>query len=98
FVDDIVDGVTACVHKEFGYEIINLGECQTVTLSRMIGLLESELGRKATIDRQPLQPGDVPLTCADISKARRMLGYNPQVPIEKGIKVFVDWFRKNLPN
>ena len=78
--------------KEFGYEIFNLGESQTVKLSYLIELLEKALGKKAVIDRQPLQPGDVPITFANIDKARRMLGYNPRVPIEQGIPKFVEWF------
>ena len=64
-------------------------------LSRMIELLEAALGKKAVIDRQPMQPGDVPITFADISKARAKLGYNPQVKIGQGIKLFADWFRKS---
>src|SRR6267143_611200 len=90
---DTVDGVIACTQKEFGYEIFNLGESQTVTLSRLIELLEKHLGKKAIIDRQPVQPGDVPITYADISKARKHLGYNPRVKIEEGIPMFVEWFK-----
>jgi UDP-glucuronate 4-epimerase len=77
---------------ELGYEIFNLGESQTVRLDHLIELLEQALGRKAIIDRQPAQPGDVPLTCADISKARARLGYQPRVKIEEGIGHFVQWF------
>ncbi len=95
FITDTLEGIIACTKKEFGYEIFNLGESQTVTLGRMIELLEAALGKKAVIDRQPLQPGDVPLTFADISKARARLGYNPQVKFETGIKLFAEWFRKN---
>ncbi len=95
FVTDTLDGIIACTKKEFGYEIFNLGESETVSLSRMIELLEAALGKKAVIDRQPLQPGDVPITFADISKARAKLGYNPRVKFEEGIKVFADWFRAN---
>jgi len=94
-VSDILEGVIACTQREFGFEIFNLGESQTVKLSELIALIETALGKKAVIDRQPLQPGDVPITFADISKAREMLGYNPQVKVEKGIPLFVDWFRKN---
>jgi UDP-glucuronate 4-epimerase len=93
FVSDIIDGVMACTQRNFGYEIFNLGESQTVTLSRLIELLEESIGKKAQIDRQEMQPGDVPITFADISKARRMLGYNPHVKIDKGIPLFVEWFR-----
>ena len=95
FVTDTLDGIIACTKKEFGYEIFNLGESETVSLARMIELLEAALGKKAVIDRQPLQPGDVPITFADISKARAKLGYNPQVKFEQGIKLFADWFRKS---
>jgi UDP-glucuronate 4-epimerase len=94
FVSDTVDGVIACTKKEFGYQIFNLGESETIPLHRMIELLESTLGKKAVIDRQPLQPGDVPLTFADISKAAKYLGYDPTVKFERGIKLFVDWFLK----
>jgi UDP-glucuronate 4-epimerase len=57
-------------------------------------LLERALKQQAIIDRQPAQPGDVPLTYADIGKAQRQLGYEPRVPIEKGIPLFVEWFRR----
>jgi UDP-glucuronate 4-epimerase len=95
FVSDTVDGVMACTQKQFGFEIFNLGESQTVTLNRLIEVLENALGRKAIIDRQPAQPGDVPLTFADITKARAQLGYRPRIKIEEGIGLFIDWFRGN---
>jgi UDP-glucuronate 4-epimerase len=95
YITDIVDGVAACTRGEFGYEIFNLGESQTVRLGGLIELLEAALGRKAILERQPAQPGDVPVTYADISKARAKLGYNPRVGIAEGIPLFVDWFRKN---
>ena len=97
YVDDTVDGILACTEREFGYEVINLGESQTVELSRLIELLESSLGIEAQIDRQPLQPGDVPITYANIDKARRLLGYDPQTKIEDGIPRFVEWFRQQNP-
>ena len=96
YISDILDGVMACTQKEFGYEIFNLGESQIVRLDRLVELLEAALGKKAVIDRQPPQPGDVPITCADISKARAELGYDPQVKIEHGIPLFVDWFTRNI--
>ena len=98
FITDIVDGVAACTERKFGYEIFNLGEAQTVTLTRLIELLEQALGKKAIIERQPEQPGDVPLTCADITKSRRELGYVPKVKIEQGIPLFVDWFKRHEAN
>jgi UDP-glucuronate 4-epimerase len=95
YITDILDGVTACTQREFGYEIFNLGESQTVKLSRLIELLEQALGIKAAIEQQPPQPGDVPVTCADISKAEARLGYHPKTKIEQGIPLFVEWFKNN---
>ncbi len=95
YVTDTVAGILAATRKEFGFQIFNLGESQTVTLGRLVGLIEAALGMKAVIDRQPPQPGDVPVTFADITKARTLLGYDPQVKIEAGIRLFIDWFRKN---
>ncbi|HVU26545.1 MAG TPA: GDP-mannose 4,6-dehydratase [Verrucomicrobiae bacterium] len=95
YVSDTVDGIVAATKKEFGYDIFNLGESQTVKLSRLIELLETALGKKAVIDRKPEQPGDVPITFADVSKAREKLGYDPKIKIEQGIKSFADWFQKS---
>ena len=95
YVTDTVDGIMAATQREFGFQIFNLGESQTVTLGRLVELLEAGLGKKAMIDRQPPQPGDVPVTFADITKARAQLGYDPRVKIEAGIRLFIDWFRKN---
>jgi len=94
YVDDTVDGVIACTRKEFGFQIFNLGESQTVKLGYLIELLEKALEKKAVIDRQPDQPGDVPITFADITKARAQLGYHPRVKIEAGIPKFTEWFRQ----
>jgi UDP-glucuronate 4-epimerase len=94
YISDIVDGVMACVEKKFGFEIFNLGESQTVTLNRLIELLEQSLGKKAVIERHPAQPGDVPLTYADITKSRKHLGYSPKIKIEQGVPLFIEWFRK----
>lgn len=95
YIDDIIAGVRAAIDYEASdYEVINLGESRTVELRELISLLEKELGITAKIDRQPLQPGDVPQTFADIGKARRLLAYNPQTQIEEGIKKFVEWFRR----
>ena len=96
FIDDIIAGVRAAIdYNQSDYAVINLGESRTVELRELISLIEKELGATAKIDRQPLQPGDVPQTFADIAKARRLLGYNPQTQIEDGIKKFVEWFKKN---
>jgi UDP-glucuronate 4-epimerase len=93
FVTDTIEGIIASTRKEFGFEIFNLGESECVTLSRLIELVEKALGKKATINRLPDQPGDVPLTYADISKAERLLGYHPKIKIDEGIQKFIAWFR-----
>ncbi|HWQ91057.1 MAG TPA: SDR family NAD(P)-dependent oxidoreductase [Clostridia bacterium] len=93
FVTDILQGIDACTRHEFGYQVFNLGESQTVTLTRLIELLEAALGKKAVIERLPLQPGDVPITYANVSKAREMLNYQPTVKIDQGIPLFVEWLR-----
>ena len=95
FIDDIIAGVRAAIdYNKTEYEVINLGESRTVELRELISLLEKELGKRAQIDRQLLQPGDVTQTFADIAKASRLLGYNPQTQIEEGIPTFVRWFRE----
>src|SRR6266705_1888994 len=96
YVSDTVDGVMAVTQKEFGYQIFNLGESQTVRLSYLIKLIEEALGKKAIIDYQPAQPGDVPITYANIGKARSLLGYSPGIKIEQGIGLFVEWFRSDI--
>ncbi len=93
YISDTVSGVLACTQREFGFEIFNLGESQTVTLSRLIELLEQALGQKAVLNRQPDQPGDVPITYANIDKARKRLDYNPTIKIDEGIPKFVQWFQ-----
>jgi UDP-glucuronate 4-epimerase len=94
YIDDIIAGVRAAIdYTASDYEVFNLGESRTVELNELISLLEKNLDRHAVINRQPMQPGDVPQTFADVSKARRLLGYNPQTQIEEGISRFVEWFR-----
>lgn len=97
YVDDIIDGVVAAInYDKSDYEVFNLGESRTVELKELITLLERELDTHAIIDRQPPQPGDVPQTFADVSKARALLGYNPQTQIEAGLHRFVEWFRAKV--
>lgn len=94
YIDDIIQGVRASMDYNGSiHEVFNLGESETTELSRLIELIEESLGKKALIDRQPMQPGDVPITYADISKARRLLNYDPTTKIEDGIPKFADWFR-----
>jgi UDP-glucuronate 4-epimerase len=95
YIDDIIQGVRAAIeYRETKHEVFNLGESQTVELKYLIELIEKNLGKKASIDRKPMQPGDVPQTFSDISKARALLDYNPQTKIEEGISKFADWFRE----
>ena len=94
FIDDIIQGVRAAIdYDKTQYEIFNLGESETIELKDLIALLEENLGKKAIIERKPMQPGDVPLTFADISKAKELLNYNPTTKIEDGIPKFVEWFK-----
>ncbi|MFH1789408.1 MAG: SDR family NAD(P)-dependent oxidoreductase [Candidatus Altiarchaeota archaeon] len=92
YVSDIADGVVAAWEKKLGYEIINLGDSKTVELSYLISLIDDALGKKAVIEKKPVQAGDVPITYANISKAKKLLGYEPKVKIEEGIPLFVDWY------
>ncbi len=93
YIDDIIQGVTASLGYEGPlFDIFNLGENETIQLKDLIAAIEETLGRKAEINRLPEQPGDVPLTCADISKARRLLGYKPATPLHLGLPRFVEWF------
>jgi len=97
FVTDIVTGTIAALDKvdKFDFEIINLGNSNPVSISYFVSLLEKELGKKAKTRRASLPVGDVPITYADVSKAKKLLGWQPKTPIEQGIKLFVDWFRKH---
>ena len=98
YIDDIIQGVRAAISYDRSmYEIFNLGESQTIELGELIGLLELSLDTHAIIDRQPLQPGDVPTTYADISKSRELLRYNPTTKIADGIPKFVEWFLSEPP-
>jgi len=94
YIADIVSGINGCLRSLKGFEILNLGESRTVTLSGLVDLLEEAIGAKAVLVREPMQPGDVLVTYADIEKARRLVGYDPQWPLEKGIREFVTWFRE----
>jgi len=95
YIDDIISGLLAALRFEASnFEIFNLGESQTVELRELVALLEKALGKRASIDYQPLQAGDVPVTYADIGKARSLLGYEPRTQIEEGIERFVKWFKQ----
>jgi UDP-glucuronate 4-epimerase len=93
YVDDIVDGVVAAIDRCGGYEIYNLGESATTSLSELVALIGAACGREPVLDRQPLQPGDVLVTYADVSKARERLGYRPSTPVAEGIARYLEWLR-----
>lgn len=93
YIDDIIAGVVAAIDRCHGYHIYNLGESRPVSLSDLISTIENALGKKAIINRLPLQPGDVHQTYADVTRARTELGYNPSTAIEAGIQAFVAWLK-----
>lgn len=96
YIDDIVAGVVAALDADLSFEIINLGNSQTIALGDFIAVVEEVVGKKARIVQVPPQPGDVPLTCADIAKARRLLGYEPRTDIRAGMAHFADWYRREV--
>ena len=89
---DIVEGIIGSLHYQgSNYEVINLGNDQTVTLSEMIATIEEVVGKKAQINRLPQQPGDVPQTWADVSRAKELFGYEPSTSFKDGVEKFVEW-------
>lgn len=96
FVEDTVQGIIGAInYTASDFEIINLGNNYTVSLKELIAAIEEVTGKKAIIEKHPEQPGDVPRTFADISKAKALLGYNPQTQIGEGLKKFYTWFSEN---
>ncbi len=94
YIDDIIDGVLAGVDTDLEYEIINLGNSKPVVMRDFVTIIEDLLGLKAKVNSPPLPPSEPPLTYADISKARRLLGYNPSTEIEKGMRSFIQWYQR----
>ena len=98
YIDDIVDGILKSMNYLFNnenvYEIFNLGESHVVSLKEMVETIENAIGKKAILDIQPMQPGDVEKTYADISKAKAMIGYDPQTNFSEGIRKFVEWYKR----
>ena len=94
YIDDIVNGVVAALDKAYPYEVFNLAGGKSVELMTYIKELEKAVGKKAKKRMLSIQAGDVPGTAADISKARKMLNYNPQTTIQTGIQKFVDWYKE----
>lgn len=98
YIDDIVYGIIKTIdfveNNNNVYEIFNLGESETISLSKMVKTIEEALGKKANINKLPMQPGDVNITFANVDKAKKMLGYNPTMEFNEGIKRFVAWYRR----
>ena len=93
YIDDTIQGVVAALTYEGPiFDVFNLGEYATTSVTELIALIEGALGKKAEVRYRPGRPGDVPRTFADISKARRGLGYQPSTPIAEGIPRFVEWY------
>ena len=97
YIDDVIQGTMAALRYEGPlFDIFNLGESETIQLKDLIVAIENALGKKAEINQLPEQPGDMPLTCADISKARKLLGYSPTTRLDEGLPKFVEWFLKSV--
>ncbi len=94
YIDDIIDGIIACLDKKLGYEIINLGNSYPISLKDFIRVIERATGKKAKIKKLPVQSGDMAITYADISKAKKLLGYNPKIKPEEGMRKFIKWYKE----
>jgi UDP-glucuronate 4-epimerase len=97
YCKDIVQGLVKAIDTPVGYEIFNLGESRVVELNLLISLIEEGLGKKAKREVLSEQPGDVPITYADLTKSRRILGYDPKYSFEEGLQLFLDWYRHGRP-
>jgi UDP-glucuronate 4-epimerase len=96
YIEDVIQGTMAALEYEGSlFDIFNLGESETIQLKDLIVAIENALEKRAKINQLPEQPGDMPLTCADISKARKLLGYNPTAKFSEGLPKFIDWFLHN---
>jgi UDP-glucuronate 4-epimerase len=96
YIDDVIQGTMAALQYEGPcFDIFNLGESETIQLKDLIVAIENALGKKAKVNQLPEQPGDMPLTCADISKARKLLGYKPTTRFSEGLPRFIDWFLRS---
>jgi UDP-glucuronate 4-epimerase len=98
YISDIVDGIVRAVDRPHPYEVFNLGKGNGTSLKDFIGLVQKHVGKKANIRVMPDQPGDVPYTCADVTKARKLLGYKAQVSFEEGIKRTATWYKSAYDN
>ena len=96
YIDDIISGIRASIDKNYMCEVFNLGNHRSEDLLYIIKLIEDNIGKKAIIDFQPMQPGDVLESFADIIKSTDLLGYNPRVNIDDGIQRFIDWYKTRI--
>ncbi len=94
YIDDFVNGFVNAIDRPLGYEIFNLGNSSPVTLNEFISTIEKQVGKKALIKQMPMQAGDVSLTYADISKAKKLLGYEPKIKLKEGMEEFYKWYRE----
>ncbi len=94
YIGDIVDGVITSLNKSYDYEIFNLGNNTPVKLMDFVEILEDTLGMEAEKNMMPMQPGDMKITYADISKSQEKLGYEPKIDLEEGVRKFVDWYEE----
>merc|ERR1719261_314863 len=98
FIDDIVNGVVRAIDRPYPYQVFNLGKGSGTSLKEFISIVEKHVGKPANIKVMPDQPGDVPYTCADVSKARDLLGYSATVPFDEGIRRTVEWYKTEYAN
>lgn len=96
YIADIVDGIVRAIDRPHEYEVFNLGKGDGTSLKEFIDLVQKHTDKKANIKVMPDQPGDVPYTCADVTKAHRLLGYKARVPFEEGIKRTASWYKKTI--
>jgi UDP-glucuronate 4-epimerase len=95
YIDDIIEGIICSLNGLKGFHVYNIGESRIITLNELIQMIESKLNKKAILEKYPLQPGDVTRTFADITKAKRELGYNPKYNLDIGISKFIKWYMEN---
>ncbi|MCP5463147.1 MAG: GDP-mannose 4,6-dehydratase [bacterium] len=93
YIDDIIQGILASIEKNYPYEVFNLGNSNTISLKELVATIEQAIGKQAIIKQMDNQPGDVPITYADISYSEKMLGFSPSTNIYDGIKKFAAWFK-----
>jgi len=93
YIDDIVDGVVRAIDRPYPFQVFNLGKGSGTSLKEFIYLVQKHTGKKAVVKVMPDQPGDVPYTCADVSKARALLGYESKVSFEEGIRRTAEWYK-----